>query len=201
MSSLRKQNANRANARLSTGPQTQEGKAASKQNAMRHGLCSRQVVIDGEDPAAYEALRQDLLRSYRPFNAAEKMLVEEIAQNSWRLQRARAIESATFNLSCAGGADPIIGFRSDQQYFDTLRRYMTSIERAWHRAQQQLDKLQAMRPAEPPDPAPDVLQEESVGFVSHRNSDTYNPDYIFDARQLVINFESPNSQGITWPPQ
>ena len=37
-----------------------------------------------------------------PANAAETMLVEEIAQCFWRLQRARAIEAENFNLACCG---------------------------------------------------------------------------------------------------
>ena len=39
MVSARKLAANRANARLSTGPRTAAGKAHSARNAVRHGLC------------------------------------------------------------------------------------------------------------------------------------------------------------------
>ena len=144
--------ANRANAQRSTGPKTDLGKAASSRNAIRHGLTGKQVVINGEDPAAYEALRQDLIASYQPANAAESTLVDEIAQCFWRLQRARALEAEQFNL-CCGGADPIIGFNSGNADFDRLRRYMTSIERAYHRAIEQLQKLQRLRfAAQPPSP-------------------------------------------------
>src|SRR3712207_6685215 len=99
MSSPARIAANRANARKSTGPKTPAGKAAARTNATRHGLAGKQVVINGEDPLAYEALRQDLIRAYQPASAAEDILVEEIAQSFWRLQRARAIEAETFNLT------------------------------------------------------------------------------------------------------
>ena len=36
--------ANRANARKSTGPKTPEGKAISRANALKHGLCANVVV-------------------------------------------------------------------------------------------------------------------------------------------------------------
>jgi hypothetical protein len=156
-------NANRANAERSTGPKTEGGKAASSRNATRHGLTGKQVVINGEDPAAYEALRRDLIDAYKPADAAEAILVEEIAQNFWRLQRARALEAEQFNL-CSGGADPIIGFNSANADFDRLRRYMTSIERAYHRAIEQLQRIQTIRARQDrPLKTPPLKQ---IGFVS-----------------------------------
>ena len=47
--------ANRNNAKKSTGPRTEQGKAASSQNALKHGLLARDAVLPGEDPADYEA--------------------------------------------------------------------------------------------------------------------------------------------------
>src|SRR6266704_5370046 len=43
--SVRKIEANRKNARHSTGPRTAAGKQAVKGNALKHGLLSREVVI------------------------------------------------------------------------------------------------------------------------------------------------------------
>jgi hypothetical protein len=160
---------NRANAQHSTGPTSEEGKAKSSRNATRHGLTGKQVVINGESHEAYEALRQDLIASYKPVNAAEAMLVEEIAQGFWRLQRARALEAEQFNL-CCGGADPIIGFNSGNADFERLRRYMTSIERAYHRAIEQLGKTQSLRAKTPTPPPPTVIalpsRDTKIGFVS-----------------------------------
>jgi hypothetical protein len=156
---------NRANAQHSTGPKSEEGKAKSSRNATRHGLTGKQVVINGEDQQAYETLRHDLIDSYKPANAAEAMLVDEIAQGFWRLQRARALEAEQFNL-CCGGADPIIGFNSGNADFERLRRYMTSIERAYHRAIQQLEKTQSLRAKALPEPPAPPARPREVGFVS-----------------------------------
>jgi len=49
MTSNRKAEANRRNARKSTGPKTPEGKAAVRLNALKHGLLSREVLLPGED--------------------------------------------------------------------------------------------------------------------------------------------------------
>ena len=58
--------ANRSNAAKSTGPLTKSGKARSSRNALRHGLTAEQVVISGEDPAAFETLQDDLYAHYQP---------------------------------------------------------------------------------------------------------------------------------------
>ena len=57
MSSFRQIEANRRNARLSTGPVTEDGKRQSRQNALRHGLTAETVIDaleDAEDYAAFE---------------------------------------------------------------------------------------------------------------------------------------------------
>src|SRR3982751_6651737 len=47
--------ANRANAQLSTGPTSPEGKAISSLNAVKTGLCARAVLLaDAEEARAYQ---------------------------------------------------------------------------------------------------------------------------------------------------
>ena len=50
--------ANRANAQKSTGPKTSEGKAASRMNATKHGLLSREVLVSGENEQELTALHE-----------------------------------------------------------------------------------------------------------------------------------------------
>jgi len=57
--------ANRLNAQKSTGPHTAEGKAAVAQNAVKHGLLAREVVIKGEDPGEFEFYRDQMLGGNR----------------------------------------------------------------------------------------------------------------------------------------
>jgi hypothetical protein len=46
--------ANRRNALKSTGPQTRSGKAASRMNALKHGLTAEQVVLFDEDVEEFQ---------------------------------------------------------------------------------------------------------------------------------------------------
>jgi hypothetical protein len=66
MATAKQAAANRRNAAKSTGPRTKSGKARSRRNALKHGLSAEQVVMLGEDPAAFEALRDDLYNHYQP---------------------------------------------------------------------------------------------------------------------------------------
>ncbi len=49
--------ANRRNARRSTGPRTAAGKAISKNNAVKHGVLSSNAVSAYEDREQYDALQ------------------------------------------------------------------------------------------------------------------------------------------------
>src|SRR5262245_35557025 len=63
--------ANRANAMKSTGPRTDEGKAASRLNAMKHGLCALVVPVPGEDQARQDRIRDAWADALRPADVAE----------------------------------------------------------------------------------------------------------------------------------
>ena len=88
--------ANRENARKSTGPRTEAGKARSRLNSRKHGLTARLLVIGDEDPAEFEELRAGLLEQYNPQGPAESELVEYLAGVYWRLRRFPFFEAAIF---------------------------------------------------------------------------------------------------------
>jgi len=76
-----------------TGPRTDAGKARSSQNAVKHGLCSQRAVIPGEDPAQWEAFREEILRSLAPLRLLERELAERVALQMWRQRRAARYEA------------------------------------------------------------------------------------------------------------
>ena len=93
--SARRLAANRQNARKSTGPRSERGKAVASQNARTHGLLSSCVVVDWsgfEDPENFRILRESLLKDLRPEGALEELHVEKIAVGFWRLQRMWGLE-------------------------------------------------------------------------------------------------------------
>ncbi len=67
--------ANKKNALMSTGPRTPEGKALISQNAIRHGIFTRDLIIptgDGkEDEQEYRELLDGLIISLNPVGQME----------------------------------------------------------------------------------------------------------------------------------
>src|SRR5215475_7298679 len=58
--------ANQANAQLSTGPLTPEGKARVSQNALRHGLTARHLVIRPDELDEFASLHPSLIDELAP---------------------------------------------------------------------------------------------------------------------------------------
>jgi len=84
--------ANQQNAQKSTGPKTDEGKAAVSQNALKHGLFA-ESVIKGENEADYAAFHDKMLAEMDPVGAVEFMLAERIVSLAWRLRRAECMQN------------------------------------------------------------------------------------------------------------
>ncbi len=91
--------ANKQNALVSTGPVTPEGKAIVSQNAVKHGIFARDLIItsgDGkEDEQEYRELLDGLIMSLNPSGQMECVLVEKIAVDFWRLRRVLRFESGS----------------------------------------------------------------------------------------------------------
>ena len=88
--------ANRRNALMSTGPKTPQGKAAARQNALRHGLLSAEMLVPGEDEAALKELSERLRDELRPVGELEGLLVERVMAAAWRVRRLGRVEAGIF---------------------------------------------------------------------------------------------------------
>jgi hypothetical protein len=138
---------NRQNAQHSTGPRTSDGKLASSRNSLKHGLAGGTLLIPGEDPAAFEALRDSLLEEHQPATETEVLLVQEMAQSWWLTQRAIRLQNECFTPEGV-----------DQRQLSLLLRYQTTHDRAFFKALNTLLRLKQSRAREQA-----VVQ---LGFVS-----------------------------------
>ena len=98
---------NRANAQHSTGPKTESGKWRSSLNALRHGLTGQIVVMPTEDMAAYQSHLKSFTDEYHPKGATEAQLVQQLADTSWRLNRAASLEANLYTLAAALEPNPL----------------------------------------------------------------------------------------------
>ena len=88
--------ANRQNARNSTGPKSAGGKAVTKMNALRHGILAKQILIPGEEEKDLRNLHQEFLDALQPVGTLEFEFVEQIVAGVWRLRRVRRVESGIY---------------------------------------------------------------------------------------------------------
>jgi hypothetical protein len=88
--------ANHANAQLSTGPRTEEGKAKSCLNAVKTGLTGRTVVLPGDDTDGYQRHLSAFEQELQPVGLRECELAQSVADTWWRLRRIPALEMALF---------------------------------------------------------------------------------------------------------
>jgi hypothetical protein len=130
-------NANRENAKHSTGARTHAGRAASSLNNLTYGLYTRRDFVRPEEQDEYDIYVQNFYNELKPIGLLEDTLACEIVSASWRLKRCSRAESG-------------LDFEDYSEATDKTRR---SIERArsaaqlaLNRALTQLKKLQKDRP-------------------------------------------------------
>src|SRR5712691_9500059 len=96
MASPRQINANRENAKRSTGPKTAAGKAKVRYNAMKHGLLAEAALLPDEDEATFREFVRTITTDLQPDGEMESMLVERIINTLWRLRRLSQVEAGLF---------------------------------------------------------------------------------------------------------
>ena len=84
----KQQTASRINGARSKGPTSPEGAARSSLNRLTHGMCSKVLILPGEDPREYDLLRQGFVDDWKPQGATEVTLVDQLAKSTWFLRRA-----------------------------------------------------------------------------------------------------------------
>ena len=140
MSSATQLTANQANAQHSTGPRTGEGKARVSQNALRHGLTARHLVIRDDEHEEFDALLNSLSSELDPQGAIETIAFHELLHAAWSLHRFRRIEAEASRGTVEDFTDP-----ATTTVLDRLSRYQARAQRAWQKALHELRVLQTNR--------------------------------------------------------
>jgi hypothetical protein len=180
--------ANRANALKSTGPRTEQGRAVSRWNALKHGIFSTEVLIQGshvaEDKNEFARFGEAFRRQFQPAGPLEQTLVEQIITAQWRLRRVLAAESGEVALgmesserehahlnekerACRRAAAMVPA----QAVVTRIQGYESRLQRQLFRALEQLERLQRARKeeamAQPVNPT-SIFEEQSHLRSSHR---------------------------------
>jgi hypothetical protein len=160
MATQKQLDANRRNAKKSTGPRTEQGKLRSRMNSLQHGLGAVHISLPHEDPTEYHVARASLIETWQPANTQELMLVDCIAAAWIRMGRASRFEASMVDAQIKTiryrhgrdetprpaeddeGAIIAMGDPENLQAWTLLARYETRAGAAYHRAIDQLRKVQ-----------------------------------------------------------
>ena len=188
--------ANRRNAKKSTGPKTETGKIRSSLNGWRHGLTGQVLTMAEEDREAFEKFAREYRLALFPIGPIELQIAQSIAEDEWRLSRARAIENNVIALghsNMAGDVNTINTqmhaamtqarvFWRDPDKFALLSLYEQRISRKMERNEARLKALQTERRAA----LESALEEATLlAELAESNHETYDPapDFAHLAKQ------------------
>ena len=179
--------ANQANAQLSTGPRTAEGKAISSQNAMKFGLTSKQIVLPNESAAEFEALHASLTARLQPANDAECMLLDNIAAAEWRFRRVELAQNAWLaaRIQPNSGPDAVSAILLGDE-IRKFQKYAASYRREREGCWRKLTVMQKERRAEEQREA-EAREKAAIAERNHReflqmkaNWEKANPGKVYE---------------------
>ena len=155
-------NANRENAKKSTGPRTPQGKAISSRNSLVQGMTSGQFLPPGADPQEFFQLLDQFRERFQPFDAVEDAWVERLAAAEFKMRSVRYLDAGLFHFQAEsnplpeqynkeGRTNPLAWyFHSDAKYFNSfskLIRYEGFLQREFSRVLRDLYLMQNERRA------------------------------------------------------
>ncbi len=152
--------ANRENAKHSTGPKSEEGRKVVAQNALKHGVFSKQILLEGEPQKEFEALRLEFYEQFQPQGLLEQLFCERALAAAWRLSRVTQMESMLINHAARNSFDSngiievLGGYQGDK--LSLLSRYEISLEKILFRSLAELHSLQTFRMSH---------RKSEIGFV------------------------------------
>jgi hypothetical protein len=119
------------------------------------------LVLNYEEPAEYQVLRADLIADYRPANARENLLVDQVARAYWRLRRAERTETCALDdrleaLAAETGAAnrgdldtghglAAVYMTEPEKRFKQVAQQLRDAQRNWCRAIREIEMVQTRR--------------------------------------------------------
>ena len=186
MASQAQIDANRVNAQHSTGPRTEDGKARSSRNALKHGLNAKEFFVPDDEQQEFAELGDSLAEELHLQTALEQNLFSHILHAAWTLHRVRRMESEILATS----PDPLTG--DDARRLELLARYHTRAERSYHRNLNELRRHSTSLLLRDTLPVP---FRDSSALVDpqavHRAVDTHNRAWDYSDPSIWIDPDNP----------
>ena len=158
MSSRQKRKIARTNGAKSAGAKSPEGLHKSSQNALRHGLTAKTLVLSNESQSKFDELLDSFIQKFLPQDEVELELVTEMVAARWRLRRIWLIQTATLEYQMDKMEEELSGkftlltestrlslafttLANQEKSLQLLLRYESAYRRMYNQAQRDLLNL------------------------------------------------------------
>ena len=166
--------ANRANALLSTGPRTPEGKAIAARNGFRHSSLAGNVLLRTECAESFNNFVDEFYAEHNPQTPTERALVNNMAVSRWKSLRLSNLEAAQIDFEFSRQTDPSLNklgnaARTGIAYRDACLNSgtLSLINRTEARLQHQFDSaLNQLRRLRGPRPEPKVNNDRTAPLAA-----------------------------------
>jgi hypothetical protein len=179
----------------SSSTKTPEGKTACSLNAYRHGLTGQIRILTPDEQKAYDQHSKITLEALAPVGDYERSLVQSIADDHWRLKRARTIEDSIFAVGMQHSADNTGSPQVDDAFaqgrtclreahsFQLLTIYEQRIQRAADKNTARLESLQARRK----EAAQEAMRQAKLLYqLAQAEGRPYQPEGFFSTAPQVV---------------
>jgi hypothetical protein len=179
--------ASRANSSKSSGHSATEGQAASRYNAVKHGIVAIHQIMFDESVEDLAELAAEYHEHHRPADPEQRLLVDTLIANEWRLRRMRRVEAVLWEHAAdaflaqhpeAEACNSAHAFATNAGYFERLQRMVNGCERNYHRALKELQHTnvgQALSPANSVPSASTPQPQQSTTSSANLGSIRQNP--------------------------
>jgi hypothetical protein len=166
--------ANRANAKKSTGPRSEEGKQKASQNALTHGLTADTPYDQGD----FQAFQHKMLEAIAPIGPLQETLAQRLIAVMWRLNRIPTVE-AQILIS----ADP----EDTDRRLVNIARYEGTLDRAMQKTIKAMGDLILL---------PELHDSARITHVPSPTNSAQN-SFSPNSQSSIVNrkFNAPNTSG------
>jgi hypothetical protein len=127
------------------GPQTSEGKAKSSQNARTHGMTSRKLLLEDEDPQEWEEVKAGWMAFYDTSSPVAKTLAEKVAHDDWLRRRAEF----RYDMMAKSLPLDVRQWSADEWHLhELITRYKTTADRTFRASYRDAEQWRRIRRVE-----------------------------------------------------
>ena len=212
MSSELKSETARINGAKSRGPTTEAGKAASSQNALKHGMTARNTyILECENANEFKEFLAEHIAIHLPATPPEKELVEQMAIARWRIRRFVSAETVLIDCEVLRNRDKVekefatlgcgvhvaMAIRSladESRCLSLMSRYESRHQRVHDKAYTALRELQRLRTSQPTPPVENKIVPNEPTAPPHPSLNIHLCTPVGQVPDLPIAPETRNSE-------